>query len=177
MEESLRLLAPYQMKVLKESEKVEMVSKLYSKETLEGQKYLELFNQAIKQVETFLDHEYTEKEAQKLLRDIQAVQVIPRSVYDVDVREIFEQLETETNKERRQELRRTIEQYTVSIREYLIRKNPHLISPNGHFGQRKDGRKYPILPHIYVLEAEYDFDEEHLTGLGVSIDESLSRFI
>src|SRR5690606_35973340 len=115
---------------------------------------------------------YDEKKAQSLLRNIQAVRVIPRSVYNIGAKEVFEQLEIETNKEKRLELRRKIEQYTVSIQEYLIRRNPHLISTNGHFGKRMNGSQYAILPHIFILESPYDFNEKEFTGLGVIMDNS-----
>jgi CRISPR-associated endonuclease/helicase Cas3 len=173
MDISLHFLEPYHQLSLSEKDKMEIVKNVYSKETLADTSFLKEFYKALHELDNVQDYQYTSEEAQKLLRNIQSEQVIPRSVYD-EIIHLFEQLETEQDARRRIKMRREIEEYTVSVSSKTYR---HSISPLGHVRKTDSGKKYPLLPYIKVLEEDYDFDPDSLKGSGVQENESGSVFV
>ncbi|YAR63513.1 hypothetical protein ACUIAK_12835 [Bacillus cytotoxicus] len=123
-------------------------------------------------MQTFEDYTLSSKDAQKLLRDIQAELVIPRNIYDEN-EHLFEQLKI-VNKEERARLYREIAKLTVSLRKNRVRGKTSRIP---HERIQSNGKKYNLLPWIKILELQYDFDEKSKTGTGVLLDQELDNFI
>lgn len=169
---SLDILRPFNRKILLESQKIELVSQLYSRENLKGTEFLKTFDDALEQLQTFEDYTLSSKDAQKLLRDIQAELVIPRNIYDEN-EHLFEQLKI-VNKEERARLYREIAKLTVSLRKNRVRGKTSRIP---HERIQSNGKKYNLLPWIKILELQYDFDEKSKTGTGVLLDQELDNFI
>ncbi|MFJ8526819.1 CRISPR-associated helicase Cas3' [Bacillus sp. NPDC094106] len=169
---SLDLLRPFNQKILLESQKIELVSQLYNRENLKGTEFLKTFDGALEQLKTFDDYTLSSKDAQKLLRDIQAELVIPRNIYDENVH-LFEQLEI-VDKDERIKIRREITKLTVSLRKNIIRGKTSRLP---HKGTKKNGEKYDLLPWIQILDLQYDFDEASKTGAGVLLDKEIENYI
>lgn len=116
-EKSVELLKEYDNKILEEETKVELVDKLYSKEILKNTKFLETFKSGMKSLENILDYRADKKIAQKILRNIENITVIPKNIYENEI-ELFKEYELEKeNSKKRNELRRKIDRLTVSISE------------------------------------------------------------
>jgi CRISPR-associated endonuclease/helicase Cas3 len=170
---SIEALGPFHQSVIKEKEKVELVANLYKRETLKKTKFLKEFENALRTLDSIIDHELTSNEAQDMLRDIQAVQCIPRKIYD-ECEFLLDQLAVCDDPRKRMELRRKIERKTVSISKSRAKGNT---SPIDKVYRVKNGKGYPLLPYIEILDLEYDFNKETLKGTGVSLNPSLSPFL
>jgi CRISPR-associated endonuclease/helicase Cas3 len=173
MDISLRFLKPFNQRVIREKDKMEMVKNVYSKEELIKTKFYKEFKQALHKLDYLKDYEYTNEEAQKLLRNMKTELVIPRVVYD-EIIPLFEQLEVEEDKKKRITLRRQIEEYTVSVPLSMFSRS---ISPIEHVRKTKDGRKYPLMPYVKILEEDYEFDVETLSGVGIKSSDNSYVFI
>lgn len=173
MDISLRYLQTYDQSSISEQDKIEIVKKVYSKEALAGTTFLEKFHQALHELDYIQDYQFTSREAQDQLRNIESEQVIPRGVYD-EIIHLFEQLETENDPRRRIELRRQIEDHTVTVPQHSFRGS---FSPIEHVRKTESGKKYALMPYIKILEKDYDFDSKNIKGLGVKKDEESSGFV
>ncbi|MBM7623755.1 CRISPR-associated helicase Cas3' [Sporohalobacter salinus] len=161
----------YNLQELNEKDKVKMVEKLYSRNNLEETDFLEKFDNALKYLDDIKPYERTKGEAQRILRDINNVNVIPRRIYD-DIRDKIDkyknyQIRDKKDRKKFKELRREINKYTVSIPYY--KATDGRVSAISEKGER--------LSDIYVLNRKYDFDERNLVGRGVLIDEELGCII
>ncbi|MBK0295838.1 CRISPR-associated helicase Cas3' [Bacillus sp. S34] len=172
LERSITLLKSFSGEILPESEKVELVSELYKRANLKDTEFLKKFDGALEQLNTFDDYTLSNKDAQKLLRDIQAELVIPCGVYD-NHSYLFEQLE-QVDKEKRADLRRRIIQLTVSLRKNATKGRTRKLP---HKGKKDNGEEYDLLPWIQILELNYEFNEDSKTGAGVLLDQEIDNQI
>jgi CRISPR-associated endonuclease/helicase Cas3 len=159
----LLLLKEYDGKILLESTKVQMVRSLYSHENLKGTKFLKDFNETLQYFDTLDLYEINAKEAQKKLRDIQSVQVIPYELYEQMV-EWFERYGKAKGISERREIRRKIEAKTISI--FRFHAEGKISKPVGDLREE-----------IFVLHSPYEFDSETKRGRGILSNEELSPFI
>ena len=118
---SIELLKKYNNEVLTEKEKVELVDKLYSKEMLEGTDFYNKFKDGIKTLNNIEDYEVSKKEAQKLLRNIDNVYVIPKCIYDENLK-LFEIYEETKNNKTKIETRRKINKLILSVSKNNLKK-------------------------------------------------------
>lgn len=154
-------------KVILESIKIKMVEQLYSKEQLKETNFYKEFEKAMNELDVMEDHVYTFEEAQKQLRDDRSVMVIPRSIYDKII-PLFEELELETDKRKRTEIRREIEFHSCSVSKFTFKKYLDSIE----YYRKTNNRRYRLMDYVYVLDTEYDFDEKTLRGTGVKKGDS-----
>ncbi|SFA87748.1 CRISPR-associated endonuclease/helicase Cas3 [Lentibacillus halodurans] len=159
-----RYLQSFDNRQLNEKDKVELVKKIYSKEELKGSKFYQDFIHAVHKLNHLEDYQYTNEEAQKILRGIQSVNVIPRNIYD-EIIGLLETLEIEKDSQERTKLRRKIEGFMVSVPKHKYKSER---TPIDFYQTGKDGRKYNILPYIEILDVEYDFDPDTLSGVGLN---------
>lgn len=170
---------------LKEDDKVQMVRELYSKESLKGSDFYKKFKDALQILDSMTPAKLKSKEAQQILRDINSITIIPRSIYDSIYDELIEpyrdteQLLQEAYnrhdkgaikkvKNTRKDLRRKIFKYTANIPVYKLREH-NRITENTVKG----------LEDLYILEYQYDCYEEDgkLKGKGILIGEELDQFL
>ena len=111
---SIELLQEYDNQILEEETKIQLVDKLYSKEMLQGTKFYENFQNAFSILENIIDYDASKKEAQSLLRNIDNIDVIPKSIYDENL-DLFEKYEKEQNREEKFALRRKLNKLFISI--------------------------------------------------------------
>lgn len=162
--QSKNLIKDYNMKEVNEIEKVTLVDSLYDRDNLVGTKFLETFQTALTFLDTNNDYEISSVEAQKLLRNIDNVTVIPRDIF-MEIDNLIDEYKIESDKDKRRKLRKEINRYTVSIPKYKINNNSEIVSNINIKG----------LENMLILERVYDFDEEKKTGKGVLVDEKLSN--
>lgn len=160
--ESICLLKDYEGKILDERAKIELVAKLYERERLKGTSFLQEFEDALSMFDHLDPYEMSKKEAQRKLRDIQTVPVIPRRIYDGIADAIDEYRRCRDGGERLR-FRMEIEKKTISVHRFLAEKcvSERLPKP---------------FDHIYIADVEYDFDREMGKGTGIRFDTSLSVF-
>ncbi|CEP41821.1 CRISPR-associated helicase/endonuclease Cas3 [Paraclostridium sordellii] len=168
---------------IKEDDKVKMVEVLYSKENLENTEFYKKFKAALDILDTMPPYSVGSKDAQKILRDIDAYTVIPRQIYDKiednlidEYKYLGEELSAAYNnkdkkliselKDKRRSIRQQITKKTVSVSAYKVRQNK-LINNIDVKG----------LEDLKILEYEYDMNYEILKGKGVLLGKELSQFI
>lgn len=111
---SINLISKYDSKILKEQDKINLVDELYSKENLKDTKFLKNFEDGLKILEHTLDSEASKKEAQKMLRKIDSIKVVPKTVYDKKI-DLINEYKTCKNYEQKNNLRKEINQLIINI--------------------------------------------------------------
>lgn len=113
-EKSIELLEKYNGHILLEEDKVKMVDILYSNESLEETEFLKRFKEGSQILNNLIEYRTSKKEAQKILRNIENISVIPKEVYDENIN-LFENYKAEKDKEQKRKIRKEIEKLTTSI--------------------------------------------------------------
>ena len=113
-EKSIELLEDYNERILSEEDKVKMVDILYSKENLEGTKFMTTFEECIGILNSIVDYETNKKDAQKILRNIENEKVIPKSIYD-DNKQLFDEYSLAETYQEKRKLRKKIEKLSTNI--------------------------------------------------------------
>ncbi|MTI53564.1 CRISPR-associated helicase Cas3' [Geosporobacter ferrireducens] len=157
-------ITEYNFKELSERDKVNMVDHLYSEENLKETRFLKTFKNALSFLDTNNDYELSSNEAQRVLRDIESINTIPREIYE-SIDDLLQKYKAEADKNERKRLRREISKYTVNVPLYKVKKNKGAVSPINIAG----------LENFVILEREYDFPEDIMKGKGVIVDEALSN--
>ena len=82
---------------------------------LSGTKFLNNFKNGMKVLNNILDYNTTKSVAQKLLRNIDNISVIPKNIYEENL-ELFKEYDKEKNDyKRKNNLKRKIDKLTISI--------------------------------------------------------------
>lgn len=160
---SIDLLKEYDGKILEENVKVDLVEKLYSEDMLKDSKFLNSFKSGINALNNILDYQTGKKEAQKLLRNIENINVIPKNVYEENIN-LFEKYENETNYKERNRLKRNIDKLTISISQNQQRKIFDRLSPNPYIKELllADLKYDDEIGLLLKKDEEYDSDEKFL---------------
>lgn len=159
VEMSLEALQPFQDRILLESEKMQLVEHLYSKQNLKGTSFLRKFNDAISLFDAQLFFETESKKAQEMLRDIRTREAIPWKFYH-EVEEWVNRLDRETDKHQRRKWRHEIEKMSVPLNEKTLKIKNVALCP-------LETRGLEYLNWIMDSDAEYVFDEQTLQGSGL----------
>lgn len=114
VKKGIEVLNPYDGKILEEEDKILLVDQLYSEKSLKGTKFLQQFKNSMEVLNNIIDYDIDKKEAQKLLRNIENVTVIPKKIYEENI-EIFEQYEKEKDYKNRNKIKRKIKKLTTTI--------------------------------------------------------------
>lgn len=120
LEKSITAIKPYSNKILKEDIKVELVDKLYSKESLDGTKFYRDFIEACNYLDNIIAYETTSREAQKILRDIDTIKVIPSDIYNSNI-DIIDEYKVSKG-EKRSKLLMEINKITLNLPSYKFNK-------------------------------------------------------
>jgi len=160
--ESIKLLHPYDDQILDEHTKVKLVKQLYERKNLKGTTFLQEFESALYMFDNLDPYGMNMREAQQKLRDIQNVQVMPREIYN-QILDLFEKYSSCQEFRERFLLRIEIESKTVSVSRYLAEKyiSERLPKP---------------FDYLYIIDVQYDFDREKLRGKGILLDTPVSTF-
>ena len=113
-ENSVKLLEKYDNQIISENTKVDLVDKLYSEELLEGTEFYNKFKQGIEFLKNIVDYDTDKKDAQKLLRNINNITVIPKIIYDENL-DLFEKYNNAKDYKERNKMKREINKLTTSI--------------------------------------------------------------
>lgn len=109
---------------LSEDAKVELVDKLYSKELLKHTDFLKDFYGALDFLDNIVDYENSKEKAQNILNDIETINVIPKEIYEENIK-LFEEYEKcSLNKEmieKKKSLKKSINKLIISIRPSQVK--------------------------------------------------------
>lgn len=156
-EKSIEFLEPYNGKLLEEKEKIDLVDRLYSKENLQNTEFLKKFEGGMDILDNIVDYNTSKKEAQKLLRNIDNITVIPKNVYEENL-DLFKEYEKELQYKEKSHIKRQINKLTTTISNSNYQKFKDYIVKN------------PYVQDIYIIDLKYD-DE---VGLVLQDDEEYS---
>lgn len=143
---SMHMLQNYNEKVLEEEEKILLVDELYSEKNLEGTKFLQQFRDSMEVLNNIIDYDIDKKKAQKLLRNIENITVIPKRIYEENIK-IFEQYEKEKDCKNRNKLKREIKKLTTTISKKKARILKEYISEIPYLKGKSD---------IMCIDLKYD---------------------
>lgn len=82
LDKSIEFIKEFDNKLMNEKDKVDLVDKLYSEEELKETEFYKKFIKALNILDNVIDYDLTSTDAQKVLRDIDSVRVIPKEIYD-----------------------------------------------------------------------------------------------
>lgn len=140
---SIELLKKHNNQIIEEQTKIDLVDELYSEEQLKNTKFYKKFQQSITFLDTIIDYDTSKKEAQKLLRNIDNITIIPKTIYDKNLA-LFKQYEKEKDLKIRSELRRKINQLTISINQSQKWKIQDKLT------------SCPYLKELWIADLKYD---------------------
>ena len=142
-EKSIQLLKEYDGMILEENAKVKLVDTLYSENMLKDTKFLRNFRSGLNVLNNIIDYQTGKKEAQKLLRNIENINVIPKNIYEQNI-SLFEKYAEETNYKERHKIKRKIDKLTVSISQSQQRKIFDRLTKN------------PYVNELWIADLKYD---------------------
>ena len=114
VEKGIKMLEDYDGKILEEKDKISLVDELYSEECLKKTKFLKDFQESMRVLDSIIDYDLNKKEAQKLLRNIENVTIIPKRIYEENIT-LFEQYEQKKEYKNKNKLKREIKRLTTTI--------------------------------------------------------------
>lgn len=153
-EKSIDLLKEYDNKFLEEKTKINLVDKLYSKEMLENTEFYKSFVNSFKILENIVDYDTSKKDAQRILRNIDNIDVIPKSIYDKNL-DLFDKYEEKQDISEKAKIRRELNKLFISINSSNRWKLGNLIT------------ECPYIKGKYIIDTKYDKE----IGLLLKIDE------
>lgn len=120
-ENSIALLKDFDETILKEDQKIKLVDQLYSREMLEKTEFLEDFESGMEVLDNLVDYDVNKSEAQKLLRNIENVTVIPKTIYEENI-ELFEKYKASKSTKEKNEIKREMMKLTTNISLFQSKK-------------------------------------------------------
>ena len=154
---SIELLMQYDNEILKEKVKIELVDKLYSKEMLQETEFYKKFKNAFRVLNNIVDYDTSKKDAQHILRNIDNIDVIPKIIYDENLK-LFDEYENERETKKKYELKRKIDKLFISINSKNKYKLHSFIT------------ECPYVKGKYIIDTKYDKEK----GLVLEEDEDYS---
>lgn len=141
-QKSIDLLQEYSGQILEEKTKIYLVDKLYSKEMLQNTDFYKKFNEAFRVLDNIIDYDTSKTDAQKILRNIDNIDVIPKIIYDNNLN-LFEKYSIESDKKKKYELKRRINKLFISINSSNKWKLGNLIT------------ECPYIKGKYIIDTKY----------------------
>ncbi|SFE52362.1 CRISPR-associated endonuclease/helicase Cas3 [Alteribacillus iranensis] len=163
---SIDLLQGRQKEELEEKTKMELIEDLYDERKLEGTAFWREFQEAVSYFDSIEPYQLTGKEAQNYLRNIQNIKVLPED--DEDILDLIEKYKNEDEQGKRR-VRKQLERHSISVNKYRA-TNQNLVHQAGLPTRLGD---------FYLIECEYDFDQETKKGFGLTLNknENLASFL
>ena len=156
-QKSIELLQDYNGQILEEKTKIDLVDKLYSKEILQNTDFYKKFNEAFRVLDNIIDYDTSKNDAQRILRNINNIDVIPKIIYDNNLN-LFEEYSKESDKKKKYELKRRIDKLFISISSSNKKKLGNFII------------ECPYIKEKYIIDTKYDNE----IGLLLENDEEYS---
>ena len=165
---SIQALQLFDGQLLRESEKIELVKQLYSRDNLKGLQFLDTFEEALDKFDNMRMFDLSSQESQELLREIRSKEIIPPLYWDEACR-IAEQFAAEKDFTVGRTLRRELEKLTVSLNEKTLERRQIAYRPI----QIRGLEYFHWVSHADV---EYDFDESVMEGAGLKYRKSVNLY-
>lgn len=142
-EKSIEFLETYNGKLLKEKKKIDLVDRLYSKESLQNTEFLKKFEGGMEILDNVIDYDTGKKEAQRLLRSIDNITVIPKNIYEENL-DLFKEYEKELQYKEKSHIKRKINKLTTTISNSNYQKLKEYVITN------------PYVEDMYIIDLKYD---------------------
>ena len=159
---SIDKLWKYDGEIFTEEDKADYIDKVYDVTDLKGTEYFYAIKQEIDSRKFTNPWDYKKEEAQKAFRDIEAIRVMPESIYNnecekmVDFDELVNTALTGKGKAM-QEANEYINSKTMSLGVYILNNKKYSFESYGALAKMG----------IYICKNLYEFDEENLIGGGL----------
>ena len=140
---SINLLKKYDGEILNEKDKVDLVDKLYSEETLYETNFYKNFKNGMRVLNNIVDYENSKTDAQKLLRNIENLEVIPKIIYDENL-DLFRKYNEEKDWNNKNILKAKINKMTTNISKSQARRLNGYITKN------------PYIENSFIIDLKYD---------------------
>lgn len=140
---SINLLKKYDGEILNEKDKVDLVDKLYSEETLYETNFYKNFKNGMSVLNNIVDYENSKTDAQKLLRNIENLEVIPKIIYDENL-DLFRKYNEEKDWNNKNILKAKINKITTNISKSQARRLNGYITKN------------PYIENSFIIDLKYD---------------------
>lgn len=140
---SINLLKKYDGEILNEKDKVDLVDKLYSEETLYETNFYKNFKNGMRVLNNIVDYENSKTDAQKLLRNIENLEVIPKIIYDENL-DLFRKYNEEKDWNNKNILKAKINKITTNISKSQARRLNGYITKN------------PYIENSFIIDLKYD---------------------
>lgn len=140
---SINLLKKYDGEILNEKDKVDLVDKLYSEETLYETNFYKNFKNGMRILNNIVDYENSKTDAQKLLRNIENLEVIPKIIYDENL-DLFRKYNEEKDWNNKNILKAKINKMTTNISKSQARRLNGYITKN------------PYIENSFIIDLKYD---------------------
>ena len=121
---------------------------------LEYTEFYKSFLNSFKILENILDYDTSKKDAQRILRNIDNIDVIPKSIYDKNL-DLFDKYEEKQDISEKAKIRRELNKLFISINSSNRWKLGNLIT------------ECPYIKGKYIIDTKYDKER----GLLLKIDE------
>lgn len=145
-------LEKYDNKIFSEEDKIKYIDSVYSFEVLKDTRYFSKIEEEIRNIKLISPDIFTKEQAKRKFRDINNKVVIPEQIYSDVLPEKLKSIDFgNLDLKERIEFRNELLDYTMSV--YDDRDISGLVC--------KD-------PEIYRIEKKYDFNEEELSGEGLT---------
>lgn len=162
-QKSIELLLPFNNKIIEEKEKIKLVDKLYSKEMLANTRFIKAFISGMEVLDNIVDYDTNKTDAQKLLRNIDNVTVIPKVIYEKYI-DLFKDYEEECIYKIKNKIKRKINKLTTTISQAQYRRMKEYISKNPYFNEIEiiDLKYNDEIGLLLEKDEEYDLDARML---------------
>lgn len=155
---SKSFLSEFDGRYINEEDKVKIVRDLYSKDNINGTKYLKEFENALAILENLREYELKKEEAHDIMREIRSVKIIPFEIYqeyEEQIQKSIETLKKSKDKEQKLHAELLINDLTVDVPFWKI----------------KNYTPSPLLDlkGIWIINCRYSMKE------GLLLDEVLSN--
>ena len=124
---------------------------------LQDTEFYKKFKEAFRVLDNIIDYDTSKNDAQKILRNIDNIDVIPKIIYDENLN-LFEEYSIESDKKKKYGLKRKIDKLFISINSSNKRKLGNLIT------------ECPYIKGKYIIDTKYDKE----IGLLLENDEEYS---
>ena len=154
-EKSVEILSSHDGMLL-ESEKQEMIKKLYNEKSLEGTAFKKKFDDTLQELKNRTHYEIKKNEAQDLLRNIQQIEVVPVHFAEEEAfNDLIENWSRASTRMERRKIRNLIEGYSLSVNKWAVR---NIVNQLEEF------------PDLYYIHCEYSTDKGLLIDSEIIFD-------
>lgn len=161
-------LLKYQDQLFTEADKMQYINDVYDTDEIKDTSYYEQIKTELQRLENIKAFMITKAEAKQQFRKIESISVIPKSIYDTN-HDTFDEcvniLQGNSNSIKKANARKFLNDNSIDLSlQYDYRSRVYVKS-------QLDSVRYHLLDYVY------DFDEQHVSGVGLGYDVDIDNFL